>query len=241
MASPGAPRRSGTEYEYAYERLAEMILSGDIAAGTPISQVDLAEEIGVSRTPLREASRLLQREGLLVGEPNRRLRAADVTLEDLDELYSVRISVESLALQLAVPRMDDDHVSGLEEALDELERMGAEGRDADEPHRRFHLQLVAPAGTRFENLGSSLWDHSIRYRSACLASGPGSPELEELIVEGARDHRAILAAVRRGDGSGAAAILAGHYAQTARFLAGRIDGDHTLEAVAAALGEVGDA
>lgn len=231
-----AERRST---EFAYERLTEMIIGGEIAAGAPVSQAGLADQLGVSRTPLREAARLLQREGLLVGEPNHRLRVPEVSLEDLDELYSIRITVESLALRVAIPRMTADYIDGLAGELDEIERLAAKGIDADAPHRRFHLGLVAPAGTRYEELGSTLWDHSIRYRSACMEAAPLSPELSELMTEGQHDHRGILEAARSGFPGRAAVILATHYAQTARFLAASIDGDHHLAAIDAALAAAG--
>lgn len=227
-----AERRST---EFAYARLAEMITSGEIAAGTAVSQAGLAEELGVSRTPLREAARLLQREGLLVGEPNRRLRVAEVSIGDLDALYAMRIAVEALALRVAVPQMGQPQVDELEASLDEIERLAEAGLDADEPHRRFHLQLVAPAGSRFEELSQRMWDHSTRYRSACLTTGSGSTELAALIFEGQRDHRRILEAARTGDGVAAAGILAAHFAHTARFLASRIDGERALPAIDAAL------
>ncbi|MFM9023283.1 MAG: GntR family transcriptional regulator, partial [Solirubrobacterales bacterium] len=74
--SPQARKSTGA----GDDRLRSMVLGGELPAGTPVSQASLAQELGVSRTPLREAARLLQNEGLLVGEPNQRLRVAEVSL-----------------------------------------------------------------------------------------------------------------------------------------------------------------
>src|SRR3954453_20031039 len=94
--------------EDVYVRLRDMLLNGDLRPGTPISQVRLARELGVSATPLREAMRLLQAEGLLVAEHNRRSRVAPMDPKDIDAVYASRILIEALAIRLAVPRMSED-------------------------------------------------------------------------------------------------------------------------------------
>src|ERR1700704_190593 len=87
-----------------YEQLREQILDGAFDPATPISQIKLAESLGVSRTPLREALRMLQRDGLIYSEPNRRVRVTALSITDLEELYASRIMIEALALRITVPR-----------------------------------------------------------------------------------------------------------------------------------------
>src|ERR1700722_10486 len=94
---------NGQNTEDVYERVRTAILDGDLAPGAVMSQVALAEELGISRTPLREALRMLQSERLVEAEPNRRVRVAPMSPADLEELYVVRITLEAEALRLSVP------------------------------------------------------------------------------------------------------------------------------------------
>src|SRR5438552_17509596 len=113
---PGAPRggtraeaRPGNTTELStevvHDRLRESILKGEFDPRVPISQVQLAARLGVSRTPLREALRMLQREGLIDSEPNRRVRVAALSVTALEQLYATRIVVEALAVRVAVPKL----------------------------------------------------------------------------------------------------------------------------------------
>lgn len=231
--APEPSERRSTEW--AHERLRRAIISGALRPGTVISQSGVAVDLGVSRTPLREAIRRLQQEGLLVGEPNRRLRVAEASPEDLDQLYAMRIATESLALGIAVPRMTASDVSRLAAALEEMESHALDGRLelTERPHREFHRLLVSPAGERFERQAAVLWDHTARYRSIYLSTG-GS-DLPTLLAKARREHRSILEAVSRGEGALAGARLAGHYASTARSVLEVVDSESRAEATEAAL------
>lgn len=236
-SAPGPGERRSTDY--AYERIREQIISGEIPAGSAVSQAALAEELGVSRTPLREATRLLQNEGLLVGERNQRLRVAAISLPDLDQLYAIRIATEAMAIRLAVPQMDDRHKGQVGETLDAMEKVaGGEKGNFDDHHREFHRLLVAPAGERFEAISETLWDHTIRYRSAYLSA---AGDLHETVEAARAEHRAIEAAILAGDAEGAADALVAHYARTARTIFATADPDHQATAVEAAIDAAGRA
>src|SRR3954449_10655230 len=94
---------SGQSFVAVHARLRAAILSGEIAEGAVTSQATLAERFGVGRTPLREALRMLQREGLIISEPNRRVRVAGLSADDVEELYIMRIALEAIAIRLTVP------------------------------------------------------------------------------------------------------------------------------------------
>src|SRR3954464_15979178 len=85
-----------------YSRLRAMLLNGEIPPGTVISQVKLAKQLGVSTTPLREAMRLVQAEGLLIAEHNQRSRVAPLDPADIDVVYASRILLEAVAISLTV-------------------------------------------------------------------------------------------------------------------------------------------
>src|SRR5690242_19751293 len=95
-----------TSFIDVYERLRGAILRGDFSADQEISQPQLARELGISRTPLREVLRMLQREGLVVAQANRRLQVAGTSLPDLEQIYATRLPLEALAARFSVPRLD---------------------------------------------------------------------------------------------------------------------------------------
>src|SRR6202140_2160384 len=90
--------RQAIPHVQAYLR--EWILDGPLTPGTKLSQVTLAEQLGISRTPLREVLRMLQEEGLVEIEPNQRTRIAGLDPQELDDIYAARILMETLALSM---------------------------------------------------------------------------------------------------------------------------------------------
>src|ERR1700680_5103985 len=82
--------------------LRQLILDGTVPPGTVLSQVQIAQEIGVSRTPLREALRMLQEEGLVLAEYNHRVRVAGIDIGEFEQFYASRIMLESLPLALTL-------------------------------------------------------------------------------------------------------------------------------------------
>lgn len=109
--------------ELVYEELKKEILTGRIAPGTRMMEVDLADEMGVSRTPVREAIRKLEKEGLVVIEPRRGAYASSLSVKDMVDTLEVRENLEGFAAALAAERMSD-------EQLDELLRLADEYADA---------------------------------------------------------------------------------------------------------------
>ncbi len=221
MGAAGPKPRERRSTEFAYSELRTMILNGELPAGVVISQVKLAEDLGVSRTPLREATRLLQNEGLLVGERNQRLRVAAASPEDLEQLYAQRIVLEALAVSVSVQSMSADERTRISDAIAKMEGCALAGdrEGTDLAHREFHRLLVAGAGDRFEQSSATLWDHTVRYREA-LVGADGNPIGEMITAHG--EHQRIAAAVERGDGPEAAHILTLHYARVARELLDRM-------------------
>jgi DNA-binding GntR family transcriptional regulator len=231
-ASPG----NGTGAEVVHDQLREAILHGRLQAGSIMSQVQLAREFGVSRTPLREALRMLQREGLVEGEANRRVRVAPFSLADLEELYALRIVNEALGIRLTVPSMTEEDDEFL---ADSLRRMAhyANERDVDvweQHHREFHRRLVRLAGPRPLRLLSELSDHSERYRRLYIASEPRAWTV------GAAEHEAIVEACQEREAASAAERLARHLSRTALSVLMLVAPEHEPARVRAALRSVID-
>ena len=208
------PLDGGASTRHAYEQLRSKILLGELEPGATFSQVQLASQLGVSRTPLREAVRLLQTEGLLDSEPNRRVRVSPLTTDDFEDLYAMRIALDSLAVRLTVPRLSDAELAAIRLSYLEAVAAAAQGDAAGyrEPHRRFHFGLFAHAGARLVREVEDLWDHAERYRLLHFQYS-GDPAL--LVRMGQRDHAAILEAAESRDAALAARRMAEHLARTA--------------------------
>jgi DNA-binding GntR family transcriptional regulator len=106
-SEPAQTLDGGASTQHAYDELRRKILQGELAPGATFSQVQLSTQLGVSRTPLREAVRLLQMEGLLRTDPRRRVRVSPLSTEDFEDLYAIRIALESLAVRLTVPQLSE--------------------------------------------------------------------------------------------------------------------------------------
>lgn len=201
---------NGQSVEAIHDRLRDAILRGALSPGQQMPQVHLARHLGVSRTPLREALRLLQREGLVDVELNRRVRVAGFSLVDLEELYCLRLVLEASAVQLTVPRMVSEEVAELEAAMARMAHF-ADAEDYERwevPHRAFHAGLTSKAGARMRQLLSQLSDHAERYRRLYTLQREGGWQ------RGVVDHRRILDAFKERDADAAARRLVAHLART---------------------------
>ena len=134
---------SADSVEVAHDRVRGAILRGELTPGEELSQVEIARRLGVSRTPLREALRMLQREGLIEAERHRRIRVAPFSLDELEQLYAMRVILEAFCIRETVPRLTATQLDELDELLVTMDELAArndvEGWEA--PHHRFHLAL----------------------------------------------------------------------------------------------------
>jgi DNA-binding GntR family transcriptional regulator len=228
------PAVNGTGAEVVHHRLRRAILDGELAAGAEMSQVQLARELGVSRTPLREALRMLQREGLIEAEANRMVRVASFSVEDLEELYALRIVNEALGIRLTVPVMTAEDDAFLKESLRRMERLAA-ARDFpvwEEHHRAFHRRLVRAAGARPLRLLAELSDHSERYRRLYVDQDPRAWSV------GAAEHVSIVEACSARDVGAAGERLARHLSRTALTVLMHAAPEHEPACVRSALRSV---
>jgi DNA-binding GntR family transcriptional regulator len=208
MAIDGSASRRDN-VEQVYGRVRDAILEGELAPGTVMSQVSLAGELGVSRTPLREALRLLQSEGLVDAQANRRVTVTPISATDVEELVVMRVALETEAIRLSVERLEPEDIASLEGSVAQMAHFAKE-KDYprwQEPHNMFHRGLTAPAGARINALLGQLSDHFERYRRVHIARSP-----KAWLTAG---HREILDAAKTGDRELSARLLAGHLSATA--------------------------
>jgi DNA-binding GntR family transcriptional regulator len=195
--------------------LRELILGGSLQPGLVISQVELARSLGVSRTPLREALRMLQEEGLIEAEPNRRARVTRFDPGDLDAVYGCRVMLESLACVLAVREFTDEDLAGLKDALEEMsghaESQSIAGWQA--AHREFHRRLIGRENDQFGRTIAAYQDRAERYWLMFIqANGGGGLNMRET------EHRALYEAASRRDATETGSLLARHLSRTALTL-----------------------
>ena len=212
--------------------LRELILNGSLQPGSIISQVELARALGVSRTPLREALRMLQEEGLIEAEPNRRARVTRFDPGDLDTVYGCRVMLESLGCVLTVRSFSDEEVARLKTALDAMVEH-AEKNDVERwqaAHREFHQILVGRASDQFGRTIAAYQDRAERYWVMFIRAN-GSSGLGMRAAE----HKAIFEAASRRDAAGTAALLASHLSRTALTLMAELAPEHEPLTVRTAL------
>jgi DNA-binding GntR family transcriptional regulator len=216
------------------DQLRAAILGGELRPDQAVTQSGLAEQYGVSRTPLREALRMLELEGLVIRQGNGRFRTAPISIDDIQELTVMRISLETIAVRLTVPTLGNADHAELEGLLAQIERLALveDWGGAEVPHREFHQKLVSGAGDHIVELLGRLWDNAARYRrvsSGLVASAPESFQTRR------REHRAIVDAFEISDAHAAAGWIATQIGRTALEVAALIDPDHPMSLVRATL------
>jgi DNA-binding GntR family transcriptional regulator len=156
--------------DLVYLRTRQSILSGEFEPGVPLRVQDLANRNGVSMIPVREALRKLESEGFVESIPNRGARVTPMSLDDMLDVYRLRIVLEVEALRQAIPRLT---TAALERARELNIRMheGADlgGTATQTLHHELHFLLYEPSGSRWLlKTIQSVWDHTERYRRAMV-------------------------------------------------------------------------
>ena len=189
--------------EQISERMREDILSGRLAAGQRLSQEALAEQYRVSRVPVRDALRQLQADGLIDGS-GRFATVAELSVQDLEELYDMRIALEPVLSRLATPRMRPEDIEEMGRQLAVMEASSEPSPDWFSAHAAFHAGLNARAGRpRMGELVSRLRDLTERYLRVYQLIAGRTSEL-------GREHDLIHEAVLDGDAERVGAIVAEH-------------------------------
>ncbi len=187
-------------------RVREMLLEGEIPPGARIPERELCARLGISRTPLREALKVLGAEGLVLLLPNRGSRAAKVTAKDIQDLFEVCQGLEALAGELAGERITDDEVARISDLHREMLGHYRNGDLAQyyRCNRLIHEAIVAAA--RNVALATLYESVTARIRRARYVTPMTPTRWNAAITE----HEAILNALMRRDGIGLAHILRTH-------------------------------
>jgi DNA-binding GntR family transcriptional regulator len=195
--------------ERAVDALRELILRGDFAAGVRLGEVELAERLGVSRTPVREALTRLAAEGLVEITPNRGAKVTSWTVGELEAVFELRAALEPRLTGLAVPRAAPADADALDELAAEMVTVGAPGPRQD-------LDALVPLNRAFHGRLVALADHPAM--ASALAGAVHAPIVlrnfhtydEASLRRSLAHHTEIVAALRAGDPAWAAAVMTAH-------------------------------
>lgn len=203
-----APRRvrNLTLREQVFEHLREEILSNRIKPGSELNEQALSRALEVSRGPVREALGLLASEGLVKIVPRRGATVTELTAAEFVDAYQVREALETLAIRLAVRRMDEvslEHVRELHESMVALAKDG-EVQAFFDANAAFHQFLVESSGnSRLQEIYRLIMSDMGRYRARSLA-------LRGTLQRSVAEHAAIVEAVLERDAERAAQLMADH-------------------------------
>ncbi|KUF10053.1 GntR family transcriptional regulator [Pseudoponticoccus marisrubri] len=215
-----ARRKPISNAHRAVLQLREMIFSGELAAGSDHLETELADRLGMSRTPVREAALLLESQGLLEMRPRKGVRILPVSAEDMREVYDVLTELESLAAERAAERgLTEQDLAALHAAIDDMERaISADDLEAwAAADDRFHAELVRLGGnSRIRMIVAMMSDQVRRAKASTLFLRP-------VPVKSNEDHRAVYAAILAGDPATARRIHRNHRRQARDVLTGILE------------------
>jgi DNA-binding GntR family transcriptional regulator len=197
-----------TKSDFAYTRVRELILSGELEPGAVINQATLAREIGISTTPLREALKRLKQQGLVELDAHRDARVARLDAEEARDLLEVRRSLDPLAASLAADRRTKQDVAEMRACLEGLEALPSNPTmEQLVAHRRFHAAIYRASHNALlvETL-DGLWDTADRYRRHGLQVERSA---EERALK-AQEHTLLFEAIVEGDGATAEEVMRAH-------------------------------
>ena len=197
-----------TKSDFAYMRVRELILSGELEPGAVINQAVLARQIGLSTTPLREALKRLKQQKLVELDAHRDARVTPLDAEEARDLLEMRRSLDPLAASLAADRRTKLDIAEMRSSLEGLDALPSNPTVQQlVAHRRFHAAIYRASHNALlvETL-DGLWDTADRYRRHGLQV-ERSPEERELK---AREHALLFEAIVEGDGDTAADVMRTH-------------------------------
>src|SRR4051794_33689198 len=203
-----SPELPGRKSDVAYARVRQLILSGELAPGAVLNQAALAKEIGISTTPLREALRRLEQQGLVELDAHRDARVTQLDAGQARDLLEVRTSLDPLAAALAAERRTAADIAVLRTSLEGLAALPTNPTAAQlDTHRRFHSAIYrASHNAVLVGMLDALWDSADRYRR----HGLEVERSDEQRRTTDREHELLVQAVLERDGETASAVMRAH-------------------------------
>ncbi|WP_374673063.1 GntR family transcriptional regulator [Ideonella sp.] len=202
-ADPLAPRAL---YQQVAERLREQIFNRELEPGSWIDELKLAQEYGISRTPLREALKVLAVEGLVTMKVRRGAYVTEMSTDDVQQVYRLLGLLEADAAAEVAERRRADEIAELRALHDKLEKQVRQRDAFFAANEQFHLRLLALAGNRWRSqiVGDLRKVMKLNRHHSLFRRGR--------IAESLAEHRAVMQAIEAGDGARAAQLMREHFA-----------------------------
>lgn len=192
--------------DVVFNTLRQAILRGELKPGERLMEIQLANKLGVSRTPIREAIRKLELEGLVLMIPRKGAEVADITEKSLKDVLEVRKALETLSVQLACDRITEEEIGNLKDAAEEFKETlkSKDVTEIAEADVRFHDVIFgATDNQKLIQLLNNLREQMYRYRVEYLKRENSYPQIIE-------EHEEIIARIEAKDKKEASEILCRH-------------------------------
>lgn len=197
-----------------YDSLRNAIIQGEIRPGMRLVETYIAKQLGVSRTPVREAFHKLELEGLLLAHPDKGLIVNEISVEDIEEIMGIRMILERYAARLAAKRIKDEKLKRLEEILNKSEKHIKKGEinKVLKLNTSFHDLINSISGSkRLQEMIYQLQESILRYRRAALyTKGYAEKALKE--------HRLILEALKKRNPKSAEVWVSQHISENKKIV-----------------------
>jgi DNA-binding GntR family transcriptional regulator len=192
--------------DLAYQKIKSKILAREYFPGFQLKEVRISKEIGLTRTPVREAIIRLEREGLLRIFPNKGAFVIELTANEIENLYEVREALEGMAISLAIRRANRDEMSGLKQLLDKTDQLYQRGvvKNYEDPKLDFHLELIKLS--KNDKL-IFIWKQLATQLSLVRMT---SSMTQKRHLKALDEHRGILKHIESGDSEKAEKLLRNH-------------------------------
>ena len=204
MTATATNIRDMSQGQDAYQRLISEIRAGALRPGDRLTETDLAARLGISRTPVREAIRALEADGLVVHIPRVGASIRRLNYREVTELYEMRTVLEGTAARLAARTTSDVELAELEAISGEMALALSDDAQLYELNSHFHRTLLNAARNRF------LTDAVAALEKTLLILGPSTMGDRDRAAQAQLEHEAVLVALRKHDAEAAETIMRTH-------------------------------
>lgn len=210
--------------DVVFENIRGAIMEGVLKPGERLMEIQLAEQLGVSRTPVREAIRKLELEGLVVMMPRKGAYVADMSKKDLIDVLEVRLGLEGLAAFYAAERISKEQIKTLEEISLDLSKY-VEANDLEnilKMDEQFHMLIFDASGNaRLKNMIISVWETVYRFRIKYMSDYNSAVNIVD-------EHRKLIEALKKGKADLAEKLAREHIEKAEQFMIEQLMQDKTV-------------